>query len=202
MSSRGGTKKPSEYAVEKKQQEEHTAERVDELHFTLGSPILTVLRQRREGKLALGLNHDWLVQQGGGQRCLHTTSLFFSACLDYLFSSPPLRCGVPPSPSYSETELPQTESPQASLFSLQWLSTLCLLTFVSSESSLGFPSESVGKESVCNAGDPGFDPWVRKIPWRRKWQLTPVFFPGESPWTEEPGRLESVGLQSRTRLCD
>ena len=24
------------------------------------------------------------------------------------------------------------------------------------------------------------DPWVRKIPWRRKWQPTPVFLPGES----------------------
>ena len=27
---------------------------------------------------------------------------------------------------------------------------------------------------------PGFDPWVRKIPWRRKWQPTPVYLPGES----------------------
>ena len=27
---------------------------------------------------------------------------------------------------------------------------------------------------------PGFDPWVRKIPWRRAWQPTPVFLPGES----------------------
>ena len=26
----------------------------------------------------------------------------------------------------------------------------------------------------------GFDPWVRKIPWRRKWQLTAVFLPGKS----------------------
>ena len=26
----------------------------------------------------------------------------------------------------------------------------------------------------------GFDPWVRKIPWRREWQPTPVFLPGES----------------------
>ena len=26
----------------------------------------------------------------------------------------------------------------------------------------------------------GFDPWVRKIPWRRAWQPTPVFLPGES----------------------
>ena len=26
----------------------------------------------------------------------------------------------------------------------------------------------------------GFNPWVRKIPWRRAWQPTPVFLPGES----------------------
>ena len=26
----------------------------------------------------------------------------------------------------------------------------------------------------------GFDSWVRKIPWRRKWQSTPVFLPGKS----------------------
>ena len=25
-----------------------------------------------------------------------------------------------------------------------------------------------------------FDPWVRKIPWRRAWQPNPVFLPGES----------------------
>ena len=28
--------------------------------------------------------------------------------------------------------------------------------------------------------DPGFDPWVGKIPWRRAWQPTPVFLSGES----------------------
>ena len=27
---------------------------------------------------------------------------------------------------------------------------------------------------------PGFDPWVGKIPWRRKWQPNPVFLPGKS----------------------
>ena len=35
----------------------------------------------------------------------------------------------------------------------------------------------------ANAGDipdSGFRPWVRKIPWRRAWLLTPVFLPGES----------------------
>ena len=35
-------------------------------------------------------------------------------------------------------------------------------------------------ESACSAEDPGFNPSVRKIPWRRKWQPTPVFWPGES----------------------
>ena len=51
-----------------------------------------------------------------------------------------------------------------------------------------------GKESACKAGD-GFSPWVGKIPWRRAWQPTPVFLPGESPWTEEPGKLQSMGSQ-------
>ena len=36
------------------------------------------------------------------------------------------------------------------------------------------------QKSACNAGDPGFNPWVGKIPWRRAWQPTPVFLPGES----------------------
>ena len=32
-------------------------------------------------------------------------------------------------------------------------------------------------------------------PWSREWQPTPVFLPGESPWTEEPGGLQSMGSQ-------
>ena len=36
----------------------------------------------------------------------------------------------------------------------------------------------------------GSEPWVGKIPWGRAWQPTPVFLPGESPWTEEPGGLQ------------
>ena len=35
------------------------------------------------------------------------------------------------------------------------------------------------KESACNAGDSGFYTCVGKIPWRRAWQPTPVFLPGE-----------------------
>ena len=34
---------------------------------------------------------------------------------------------------------------------------------------------------VClQCGRPRFNPWVKKIPWRRKWQPTPVFLPGKS----------------------
>ena len=38
------------------------------------------------------------------------------------------------------------------------------------------------KNTPANAGNlrPGFDPWVRMMPWRRKWQPTPVFLTGES----------------------
>ena len=31
--------------------------------------------------------------------------------------------------------------------------------------------------------------------WRRPWQPTPIFLPGESPWSQEPGGLQSMGLQ-------
>ena len=41
-----------------------------------------------------------------------------------------------------------------------------------------------------------FDSWAREIPWRRAWQPTPAFFPGESAWTEEPGGLQSIGHHS------
>ena len=39
-----------------------------------------------------------------------------------------------------------------------------------------FPAGSVVKSLPANVGDDKFDPWVRKIPWRRKQQPTPVFF--------------------------
>ena len=40
-----------------------------------------------------------------------------------------------------------------------------------------------------------FEPLVGNILWRRKWQPTAVFLPGESTWMEEPGRLQSMGSQ-------
>ena len=55
----------------------------------------------------------------------------------------------------------------------------------------------VVKNVPANAGDMrhGFDPWVGKIPWRRAWQPTPLYLHGESPWTEEPDRVQSMESQ-------
>ena len=52
----------------------------------------------------------------------------------------------------------------------------------------------VGEESTCQCKRCVFNPWVRKIPPERKWQPASVLAL-EIPWTEEPGRLQSLGLQ-------
>ena len=46
---------------------------------------------------------------------------------------------------------------------------------------VGFPGGAVVKNLPANAGNRRcrFDPWVEKIPWKRKWQPTPVFVPGK-----------------------
>ena len=46
----------------------------------------------------------------------------------------------------------------------------------------GLPRWLSGKESACQVGD-RLDPSVRKIPWRRKLQPTPVVLPGKTPQT-------------------
>ena len=46
-----------------------------------------------------------------------------------------------------------------------------------------------GEKPACPHRRHGFNLWVRKIPWSRKWQPIPIFFPGKAPWTEEPGGL-------------
>ena len=82
------------------------------------------------------------------------------------------------------SEVSETEKDKYHMISLIW----------------GFPGGTSGREHTCQCRKHercGFAPWVRKIPWRRAWQPTPVFLPGEfhgqrslvgySPW----GRKES-----------
>ena len=59
---------------------------------------------------------------------------------------------------------------------------------------MSFPDGASGKASACQCSrnkNCGFDPWVRKIPWSRKCQPTPVFLPGKSH-----GQRSLVGYSS------
>ena len=66
---------------------------------------------------------------------------------------------------------------------------------------------SDGKGPACTCRRCRFDPWVGKIPWRRKWQPTPVFLPGEShgqrsmmgysPWGHKEAEMKSKYTSSQ-----
>ena len=83
-----------------------------------------------------------------------------------------------------------------------WASTIERMKFVSSNmleatQNIGSLVAHLVKETACQCRRRGFNPWIGKFPWRRKWQPTPVFLPkkfhgqrslaGYSPW----GRKES-----------
>ena len=73
-----------------------------------------------------------------------------------------------------------------------------------------FPGGSDGKSICLQCGRPGFDPWVGKIPWRRKWQPTPVLLPGKShgqrslagcsPWGRKELDMTSLSLSLSTSI--
>ena len=68
---------------------------------------------------------------------------------------------------------------------------------------LAFPTGSAGKEPTCwcrRCKRQEFDPWVRKIPWRRKWQPTPVFLPGKSHGQRSLAGYSPWGHNSQTWL--
>ena len=60
-----------------------------------------------------------------------------------------------------------------------------------------------GKECACQCRRPGFDPWVGKIPWRRKWQPTAVVLPGESQGQRSPSGCSPRGCKRvrHNRAC-
>ena len=77
---------------------------------------------------------------------------------------------------------------------------------------MGFPRGAGGKEPACQCRKQkrrGFDPWVRKVPWRGAWQPTPVFLPGESQgqrsladYSPQGGRIRHHWSDcARVRVC-
>jgi len=68
---------------------------------------------------------------------------------------------------------------------------------------LGFPGGAVVKNLPADAEDirdAGFIPGWGKIPWRRKWQPTPVFLPGESLGQRHLAAYVHGVPKSRTQL--
>ena len=68
---------------------------------------------------------------------------------------------------------------------------------------MGFPGGVSGKEPACQCRRHkrrGFSPWVRKIPWRRAWQPTPVSLPGKFHGQRSLEGFSPWGHKSRTRL--
>jgi len=73
-------------------------------------------------------------------------------------------------------------------------------------SSCGFPWWLSGKESTCQCMRCGFDPWVRKTPWSRKWQ--PIqkshgqrSLVGYSPWARKESDMAEQ-LSMLTSPCE
>ena len=79
----------------------------------------------------------------------------------------------------------------------------CTIYYYKTMSQFGFPWWLSGKESTClgrRYRKYGFDPRVGKILWRRAWQPTPVFLPGENPmdrgaWRATVDRIVKSGTQ-------
>ena len=74
-----------------------------------------------------------------------------------------------------------------------WGRPICIYVYTC----IYFPDGATGKEPACQCRRHerhGLDPWVGKMPWRRKWQPIPVFLPGES-LGQKSHRLRSIGLQ-------
>ena len=66
----------------------------------------------------------------------------------------------------------------------------------------GFPWWHSSKEPICQCRRPGFNPWIRKIPRRRKWEPTPEFLLGKSH-NREVCRAAVHGVtKSWTQLSD
>ena len=64
----------------------------------------------------------------------------------------------------------------------------------------GLPKWLSGKEPTCQCRRHGFSPWVGKTSWRRKWQPTPVCFPGKSHRQRSlAGSIQSMGSQNVKR---
>ena len=86
--------------------------------------------------------------------------------------------------SFAHITTPKASLPALLQVMTQAFRLLCLLSLLHSMAHYGgFPGDASGKEPACQCRRRkrrGFDPWVGKIPWKKVWQPTAVFLPGQS----------------------
>ena len=95
--------------------------------------------------------------------------------------------------SWSVNQMPTNKDSKLLSGHIKW-------QFTSLNGSKGRPRWLSGKESACQCRRPGFNPWVRKTPWRRKWQSTPALLPGKSHRQTSLAGYTPRGRKSWTRL--
>ena len=92
-----------------------------------------------------------------------------------------------------------------SLHYFLWTMRMFSIIITNSAATSILPRWLDGKESTCQwrrCRRCSFDPWVRKMSWKRKWEHTPVFLPEKSHEQRKPDRLQSMESQSQTRPND
>ena len=123
---------------------------------TRGTVLCCISGQRQQPALSLP---GWRLTRGPTSHLPHTLSLATESCSNL----------CPTGTNSRGIALPQARSaPQVLTLSL---ATQC---------SHGRPRWLSGKEPTCQCQRCRFNPWVGKIPWRRAWQPSLVFLPGES----------------------
>ena len=95
-------------------------------------------------------------------------------------------------------------------FSSMEVKTILALSFITVYITIKAACGASGKEPTSECKRCGFSPWVRKIPWRREWQPTPAFLPGEfhgqrslavySPWGHKESNMTERQTLSQTIL--
>ena len=129
-------------------------------------------------------------------------------------SSPLLTASRSQAHDPSPSSKPATASPTHLLSHHSDLLFFALLRLRTLMITLGLPAGNSGKEPACRCRrrkSCGFCPWVGKIPWRRAWQPTPGFLPGEShgqrslvgysPWgRKESDMTEQFSTHNYTRF--
>ena len=127
----------------------------------------------------MALAHIWILFMG------HSA---FSCSRDELLDY--YHWGTLPTPVYQQHRFQASHAwdprfnPQHLQLELSFLRGITLVLTKNGPWFWGLPWWLSGKESSCLSRRHrrlGFDPWVGKISWRREWQPTPIFLPGDSP---------------------